>query len=291
MHFHAFMSVLFLSLLLGCGEDISSNRRLAYERTTQGQEGNLNLLINSHLHRNRGINMLSSLAEIELILGANLPSGYRTIPDIRTDDEGTDNGNIITVSAKGRPTAACGVGEAFRGIDARITDCFGKNGEAANWNGTLFGAAGESFWSLVSLTNSGKEIWLDRRTGLVWSDINSSANWCKATGNAQDSSLSPTINCDVEGESSNVCSNALNDTTQANIRWRLPTRNDYLQADLNGLRFVLKTGNTIGSWTATLRAASESRSEAWVYHFNDGTLSAQDMLSLREVRCIGASAR
>jgi hypothetical protein len=74
-----------------------------------------------------------------------------------------------------------------------------------------------------------------------------------------------------------------------NIKWRLPTRNDYLQADLNGIRFVLKTANS-PFWTATMNSASTNRSEAWTYNQSQRTIEKVAMTDLRQVRCIGAAS-
>jgi hypothetical protein len=289
MKFHTLAGLILLfSTLIGCGDDIasSSNRRGGLERNNQGatREGQ-SQLINSHLHRLRAsAPILSYAQEIDLTLSNTLPSGLRRVPLMELDDEGTHGKNVVTQS---RPTVECGVGEAFTGIDGRINDCNSKNGTNSIWNGYLSGAAGEGSWKLVALTSTGRETWVDLKTGMVWSDVVASGNWCKASGNTQESMIGVDTDCSVIGESDSFCYGTNSEGFGNNIQWRLPTRNDYLQADINGLRFVLKQGGSTGFWTATMVSGSLGRGEAWVYNPQQGTLSSGELTSSRQVRCIG----
>jgi hypothetical protein len=284
------VTILLMVFLFSCGDDLAGKQRgqkASPERTTQAIEGE-NVLINSQVHRIRGFNILSSSDEIELILNNKLPNAYRIIPDMALDDEGSNAKNIMTTSGIGRPGIECGMGESFKGIDNRISDCHSKNKDKSIWSGKLYGASGESTWKLVALTPSGKEIWQDLRTNLVWSDVIATANWCKASGNKQPPSLNNSIDCSSLSEDQSFCVGANIEGFGNNIKWRLPTRNDYLQADINGLRFVLKSGSATGSWTATLEAASGAREKAWIYHLTNGTLESAEMTTERLVRCVGA---
>lgn len=281
-------SILLLSTLIGCGDDIASrsNRRGGLERNSQGATGDeVNQLINSQMHRLRAsAPILSYAQETDLSLRNALPSGLRRVPLMELDDEGTHGKNVVIQS---RPTVECGIGEAFTGIDARINDCHLKNATNSLWNGYLSGAAGEGSWKLVSLTSTGKETWIDLKTGMVWSDVVASGNWCKASGNTQESMIGVDTDCSVVGEGDSFCYGASSDGFGKNIQWRLPTRNDYLQADINGLRFVLKKGGSTGFWTATMVSGSVGRDEAWVYYPEQGTLASGELTSSRQVRCIG----
>lgn len=291
MKFHALAAIIFLLLaLVGCGDDIASgsNRRGGLERNNQGATGEgESQLINSHMHRLRAsAPILSYSQEIALTLSNTLPSGLRRVPLMELDDEGTHGKNVVTM-AQSRPSVECGMGEAFKGIDGRINDCNSKNGTKAIWNGYLSGAAGEGTWKLVALTATGRETWIDLKTGMVWSDVIASGNWCKASGNTQESMIGVDTDCSVVGEGDSFCFGASSDGFGNNIQWRLPTRNDYLQADINGLRFVLKQGGSTGFWTATMVSKSLGRGEAWVYYPEQGTLSSGELTSSRQVRCIG----
>lgn len=74
------------------------------------------------------------------------------------------------------------------------------------------------------------------------------------------------------------------------VYWRLPTRNDFLQMDINGGRFVLPNVG-IGSypyyfWTATV--VSTNRSRAWTNSHRHGLMyQNQSMTQEHYVRCVG----
>jgi hypothetical protein len=290
-----------LTLLVGC-EDVSSNRRKgqnhSLERSTPGLEAEAN--IRSAIHREKGADVISYSQEIAKTLRRNLPDSlYRIVPLMEKDDEGSSR-NITTMGQIGRPLSPCGSGSSFMGISSRIVDCSQKNGARSLWEGVRHGAAGEGTWTLVSLSDDRQEIWLDGQTGMVWSDIIKKTsgvnvfNWCKASGNTENATSSEVIDCGLMNDLAHgeeLCVNAFTDGIGANIKWRLPTRNDFLQADLNGSRFVLKKENTQGLWTATMRAGVTGRNEAWVYNSHDGTLFGANLTSERQVRCIGTPVR
>lgn len=287
-------TILFLSILSGCGEDVGSNNTPA----TNGQP-TINIpgtestdeptqLIRSHMHREKGNVPLSYQEEILLTLSGQISNNiYRILPLMESDNEG--GLNVLTVQEIGRPASTCGESESFPNINARITDCQIKNGAKAIWKGTENAAAGESTWKLVLKTPT-NEVWLDSRTNMVWSEIVSfeevkSFNWCQASGNTQGGVGS--VNCSTTETPDSLCAGASYYNFGTQVKWRLPTRNDFLQADINGLRFVLKDEGSSGLWTATMKASSVTFSEAWVYRSNEGTLSASGLLSLHSVRCIG----
>lgn len=293
-------SLAFLCLLTSC-EDVSSNRRLGQNRNPErsapevGAEGSENL--RSHIHREKGSSILSYAEEIQKVLGRDLPEiSYRIIPSMEKDDEGSLK-NTSPVEELGRPSSNCGRGDGFSGIDARITDCYQKNGSKALWEGYRYGAAGESTWKLVTKNGSGKEVWLDSRTGMVWSYIHSNEenkklfNWCMASGNDENNSTHVLVDCNDVGAGESICANEVLEEVGTQVKWRLPTRNDYLQADINGLRSVFIKEGDQGLWTATIRANSDGRSEAWVYNTQEGTLSGASLTSEHYVRCIGAPVR
>lgn len=288
-------------LFLASCQDVSSNRRQGQNRSPErsnpelGTEGRDE--VRSQIHREKGSPVLSYAEEIQKTLSNDLSDRlYRVVPDMDKDDEGSFR-NVITMNDLGRPTVNCGVGSAFSGIDARITDCFQKNGNRSIWEGEKFGAAGEGLWKLVSLNGIGKEIWLDGRTGMVWSylRINSEEkntfNWCKASGNDENQTTTATVDCNELAEGESLCAREELSEVGAQVKWRLPTRNDYLQGDLNGLRFVLAKESEQGLWTATLRASAEGRTQAWVFRTSEGTLTGAALSSEHHVRCIGTPSR
>lgn len=288
------------TLLVGCG-DVSSNHKMGTnknpERSTQGVEGsNGDDNLRSHIHREKGAAVLSYAEEITKTISNTLSDkNYRIVPVMETDSEGSTK-NVSTVSQIGRPTVTCGVANTFAGIDARITDCFQKNGDKALWEGFRYASAGEGTWKLVAL-DSNTEIWFDGRSGMVWSEVKAVAavstfNWCKASGNQTDESNIGGVDCNSLADKDSICVGLPTLGIENQIRWRLPTRNDFLQADLNGLRFVHKKETAgVGLWTATMVAGVSGRTDAWIYNSSNGTLSSDKLSTLHSVRCIGAPDR
>lgn len=121
--------------------------------------------------------------------GANLPTtagyNYRDIPNQIKDDEG-----YLGTSCKyaPRPTSDCGTSQAT--IALRIADCAAANPATSTWNGATQCNGGEGTWNLVSRDGANKEVWQDARTGLIWSSVVASANWCRASGNTQQAPVS-----------------------------------------------------------------------------------------------------
>ncbi|MBL7664456.1 MAG: DUF1566 domain-containing protein [Bacteriovoracaceae bacterium] len=170
------------------------------------------------------------------------------------------------------------------------------------WFGSENGTAGEGDWRMVAkIISAGKgyEVWEDLSTGLIWSDIVTEETWCKASGN-RDAACSPadlaTLPCfgsaDVQVE---MGKGNLNKIAKV-IDWRLPTRNEYLQADLNGIRNVIpafrrsltapaSTTNPVLVWTAT--TDSQDNTKAWLYDGRYGVLSSETMTEERSVICVG----
>jgi hypothetical protein len=287
-----------LFALTSCG-DVSSNNKTAPSAKKpesprrEDITPNSPVSLKSQIHREKGAAVLTTSQEILQILGDSLPAkSYRLIPSMEKDNEGSKQ-NVSTVSDIGRPNNVCGRGPSFASIEARITDCADKNGSNATWNGERHGAAGEGTWKLVSLEEN-SEIWMDTQTGLVWSPIQniddkSLFNWCQASGNTENSSALVAVDCNDAAGGVSVCVNQDIGSLGSQVKWRLPTRNDYLQADINGLRFILPREFNSALWTATLSAQS-GNTQAWVYHSIEGTLSAAPLTNPRQVRCVGAAA-
>lgn len=287
-----FIALVMLTSLVGCGDDVAkgSRNQAGPERNTSQQTAETTL-INSQMHREKGSTILTYADEIKKTFANEVSSKlYRFIPSMEKDDEGSSE-NVTTVEDIGRPTAVCGTGSGFTGINARISDCSKKNADKAFWDGKSYGAAGEGSWKLV-MYNGTKEFWLDEKSGMVWSHVLAAVNWCKASGNTENNTTETVIDCNDIGDALSSCSGKVMDEVGDQIKWRLPTRNDFLQADINGARFVMKKENeTTGLWTATLRAAANGRNEAWVYNSKEGTLTAALMTTERAVRCVGAPLR
>ncbi len=274
------MTIVLFTTIIGCGEDVGGKRRPTIETDTPNITTDV-FLVPSHMHRTMELDLLGSHTEIDEVVAGSLPPGYRAVPLMGLDDEGSDSKNVRTRTSLGRPLTDCGMGPSSI-VSERISECTTLNGTRATWN-FLNSSAGESIWRLVTKIGNA-EIWIDIRTGHIWSDVVGTTNWCNASGNKETGTA---VNCLTLGLNPNCVGKKI--LGIPGIIWRLPTRNDYLQADLNGLRFVLKTAGT-PFWTATLNSASADRSEAWAYNQAQGTLEKANLAQDRQVRCIGAAA-
>lgn len=286
MRLQALISTAALSLLfIGCNDDISRNRSTESNGgQTQTKE---TVTTYSGIHRSQGTSLVTYATEINIDSDA---TNLRAIPDIRLDDEGADYKNVNTRTEKVRPSVFCGL-TVKATLKEKLTDCATKNADKAVWNGTTEAGSAEALWSLVTLgelpsTGEQFEVWLDGRTGMVWSHIiDLEANWCQASGSQLTSSDNVGENCAITGKGQKLCSD-LSIAELPGVTWRLPTRHDYLQADIDGIRFVLIPGVTT-YWTATTSSDVTARDKAWTYNMVNGTLVAELMNSKRSLRCIG----
>ena len=274
------MTILVFTTIWGCGDDTGGKRRSLIEVDTPGLTTDV-FIVPSQMHRSLETNLLESHTEINEIVAGSLPVSYRPVPSMSLDDEGTDTKNVRTRTSLGRPSIDCGM-TPNASIIARVEECSTINGARASWN-YLFSSAGESVWRLVAKIGT-SEMWLDVRTGHIWSDILDTTNWCNASGNRETGSA-----VDCKNLATNITCVGKAVLGIPGIKWRLPTRNDFLQADLDGIRFVLK-GAGSPFWTATINSASANRSEAWTYNQVQGTLEKSALTDLRQVRCIGAAS-
>lgn len=276
------LSALVLPFLLSCGEDHGKGRRPTVKKDTVTPPVTTESGVPSYLHRDRGQRVLTTHEAISYLLDENnQTSARRSIPIIATDDEGSfSNVRTLPEAKNGRPTEVCGVG-VNKTLGERISDCAQKNGSKAIWEASLYGAAGESDWKLVHRNINRYEVWIDLRTNMVWADASDGARWCKAAGNTEDRCKD-----DLDSAADRICKTVAGID---NVIWRLPTRNDFLQADLDGMRFVLPNNTERGFWTATINSASSTRTSAWTYRSEQGTLKSEPFSEVMAVRCIGVA--
>jgi hypothetical protein len=270
--------------LVACNDDVPSNR---YNPTKEPQVADKeNVTVYSGIHRERGTAPITYNSEI---LTNSEGAKVRAIPDIRFDDEGGDEKNVTTRTFRVRPDQLCGT-VIKASLKDKIADCLKMNGEKSSWNGTIDAGSAESLWVLVTLAENSAgenyEVWMDMRTRMLWSDlVTAEGNWCQASGSILPASEHVGEDCAITGKGASLCTN-YNPAELPKVSWRLPTRHDYLQADIDGIRFVLLPGtNTF--WTATASSDVKARDKAWSYNMRNGTLVAELMSTTRHVRCIG----
>lgn len=234
--------------------------------------------LNSQMFRDPGTKIYKYVEERAFYVKDELPSTLQPIPDKQMGDMNA----LIN-----RPNKPENCGITFDGgsitIDRRIADCIEKNSDNARahmWNGQDNGVSGEGIWKLVAHKNE-RSVWLDVSTGLIWSPPINERAWDYASGNVS--------------ESEQIC-NGANDTAEKDYflgiqadeaAWRLPTRNDFLQADLNGSRFVLSLlpeGDDTFYWTANYVSSEAS---AWAIQHNTGILVKRPEGNLTAIRCVG----
>ncbi len=174
-----------------------------------------------------------------------------------------------------RPTTAqndCGVDKELSGVKSRISDCLEKNGATATlWNGRDNGISGEGNFSLIQKSGD-KLTWLDDTTGMAWSSrLNEDQSWETAAG----------INSNIDDE--DYLCGSLRNIPNTEIVFRLPTRNDYLIADVNGARHVFsEIEDTF--WTAT---SVDGSTQAWSMNLSSGASVKSSIDETFAVRCIG----
>lgn len=278
------MMVISALFLVACNDDVPSNRFNPTQSPQVADQGNVTVY--SGIHRERNNAPITYYSEI---ITNSEGAKVRAIPDIRFDDEGADEKNVSTRTFQVRPDQLCG-SVIKASLKDKIADCLKMNGEKSSWNGTIDAGSAESLWVLVTLAENEAgekyEVWLDTRTGMVWSDlVAANGNWCQASGSQLPKSEHVGENCEITGKGASLCTN-YNPAELPKVSWRLPTRHDYLQADIDGIRFVLLPG-TDTFWTATASSDVKARDKAWTYNMRNGTLVAELMNTTRHVRCIG----
>lgn len=188
----------------------------------------------------------------ELLAKNEKPAKIHFIPDPSTDI-------YDSVTSYNKAPINCGYGDDIESINERINDCKAKNGENYQWLGSVNGNSGEGTWTLVYVSGVTR-VWLDENTGLVWSPPISETNWNNASGSS------------VADTDYRCSTTKLPMFTSQEITWRLPTRNELLQADLNGSRSVISHLNA-KYWSAS---ASVQTDKAWAIEFNTGSLELAD---------------
>jgi len=275
------LKLIFLALLAAACNDTASRGKGSENPQREAADGTTPSAVRSHLFRVAGTEQLTAQGETQN--AANLPAGYLDTPELEKTDDGITGDNVDRAT---RPVATCGLDSALTTVAQRIRDCATKNPNQSEWLGLKDATGGEGTWRLVARSDSSQEIWLDETTGFIWSHVvSTTSNWCQAAGNTEKALIENGIDCSVIHDDNTRCEGKdLLGIPASQIAWRLPTRADFLQADLNGARFVLPQTDT-SVWTATV--SSTNRETAWSITPKTGLLSAQPRSASLGVRCLG----
>lgn len=163
-------------------------------------------------------------------------------------------------------------------VTDRIKSCLISYPEKASWNGSTRGLYAESIWSLVSRKfSSGLIIWRDESTGHLWtSEIGSNVSYCEAAGVTNEnyssnceSNETPKLSYCASGNSMNLVGGGTNQaglsSGSGNVTWRLPTRADFMKADLDGLRYVHNLSGFADDLFWTSNSWNEAASFLWIF--------------------------
>lgn len=270
------LPILIFVLIASCGP-VSNSSVVSQQTGDNGEDPALTTndeILKSQMNRAQG-SMVYSQFEIrektKALKEAYLPEGHSVSPTLENLE------SVVTKIDHSEYLKDCGIiSLSETTIADRISDCdkvyLAKLGKKTTWASQLYGVAGEGNWRLVSVSISGeskKMIWYDLTTKLLWTDYLGDVNFEKAA-------IALGKVCE-EFQDSNEYSLDSNFVT-----WRLPTRSDFLQADINGARYVL---NNIDKeyWTATQKTLTT----AWAINQKTGNSSSTELTELRSVRCVG----
>ncbi len=264
----------------------------------------------SHIFRNVEASPLRLIDESSSYAGQDLPAGYREVPDLNRDNDG---GTLVSVIPANRVGFVdCGL---IGTLPEREADCKTKNLNSV-WSGRDKSLTGYNQWTLIVRRAAGIEVWRDDLTGLIWSSRVGKDNWCVAAGNAQSDDPHAICNQSAQQidfpEAQSFCSEqntiphpatlenweaalyspgkgGMGKNSVPSLRWRLPTKNDYLLAEANGIRFVLPdmiTSPSSTEWTAT--AYSAHRNYAWGFTNVTGAFNPSYLRTTKlHIRCVG----
>jgi hypothetical protein len=275
------LKLMMLALFVVACNDTASRGKGTPNPQREAADGTTPSAVRSHLFRVAGTEQMTAQAETQN--ATNLPAGYLDTPELDKTDDGLEDQSVIHAR---RPVVPCGLDSALATIAQRIRDCANKNPNQSEWLGLKNATGGEGTWRLVALKDNEQEIWLDETTGFIWSHVvSTTSNWCQAAGNTEKALKEGGIDCSELHDDNTRCEGKdLLGIPASQIAWRLPNRADFLQADLNGARFVLPRSSVV-VWTATVN--SEDRENAWSITPKTGALSAQPRSASLGVRCLG----
>lgn len=269
--------VLSLMIMTSCAPPEGSSV-VSQTQTATGKDSVLtekDEVLKSHMNRVRSIDVKSQAEireETQTISQRYLPDGYFEVPSALTSEAAAGKVDINDFNTE------CGNMDVDKTtLGDRIANCkqiYAAIGVNSSWATSIFGVSGEGNWSLVAVsinTDSKSLVWYDFTTKLLWSDYIDTANFENAA-----TKLARTCAVFEDKNDHSLNSNS--------VVWRLPTRSDFLQADINGARYVLNNLNK-EYWTSTMITSDT----AWSINQSTGNSTSTAILSdtTKAVRCVG----
>lgn len=221
-----------------------------------------------------------------------LAAGERLVMDAGQDDERVAYDFRAALRQYSDPDRA----QTFPDVDCGLSGSIETRVRNCNtlWSAALGAWSGASNWALVVQKN-GRQVWRNERNGLLWSDVIAEAGHCPASGNRQD------LGFDCSMNTQSLCAEAIGLVTEADdakgglmqntatsVLWRLPSREDFLQAYADGGARMLPGFMTSNQWTSSVY--SGDRSQGWIF-FNtrsgNGGFYGANRGRLADVRCVG----
>ncbi len=261
------------------------------------------------------------------------PETKRKFPVVATDTDGYQGASEIAKVDR-TAFVDCGttgsVEERIANCADEDSDSTVKNGDDATWDGSKKSNTAHGTWRLVTRSGVNSEVWRDERTGLLWSArivsgdlVSGGTTWCQAAGNNeaangicnnitnQPNLANPRSICGEGAENGITRSEALAgedwDTgvyhvkkggiglNEGGVNWYLPSREDYMQAYVNGMGYVLPDllDDAFGStyyWTSSVISGNLDNAWYFVAYANGGAyvdVNSRDTAAGTGVRCVG----
>jgi hypothetical protein len=270
------LPILSLLLIASCGP-VANQNVVSQQNIDNGDDPVLatkDEIIKSQMNRGKGTTVVSQ-ADIRIktkeLKKAYLPDGHSEIPTSMTLES-----NVVSINYS-QYDRNCGItSNSETKLGDRISDCnkiynLGLDVKAS-WSSQLYGVAGEGNWSLVSVSIN------EDIKNIVWYDLTTKLLWSHNLGQRNFEEAATTLGraCAVFQESNEY-------SLDSNfVTWRLPTRADFLQADINGSRYVLNNTDK-EYWTATQNTVNT----AWTINQSTGNSTSVELTDTRAVRCVG----
>jgi hypothetical protein len=283
------LTLLSLVLFTSCFQvaDNSDRERKDPQRppiTEEDGEDDLSPYLRSHAFRTKNTNQYS-IQGIRKYVAANgaFPKTFHPVPNDRLT---TDMAQETTPYSRRQSNCGILAEDNAPTIAKRIADCkkvYKDDLDGYLWNGKVKGISGEGKWQLV-MKKGDRHLWIDLSTQLLWTDLITEASWENASGSQVNEADAICSNAYLAEDANSEDTDFFMGLTADEVYLRLPTRNDFLQADLNGSRFVLGNIENKTYWTANYSSDDDL---AWAIMMKDGILTKMTPSTTNSVRCIG----